>query len=820
MATPTLSGTSTITISGGTISDRVSITDIVPVAGSRLSKLFGNSGYTPTAQTQQYIWNSAAFSDLTGGEVWLENSANNQALMFQAGGDCVIGDSRDAKPRSFDLHIGDSDLSNTSTAGAAILLIDTTDKIVCLEGSRFICTSHLIHANSALTTEPAARNPVLLSNSNASSIIRFTFRGGRAAADSVNYTLASLTVAKPNGTCLQYYTLTSAVTVRDVEYYDGLVDWRPTGSWAPPTRGVYVSDSWIKFLSGVSFSDAAPLIFGNELEEFKLVLDNSGEFTGAVWWQHGIHNTASSSGRVIYNNMSGVDWAAEVAAYNQNSTAKPIKIEHHITLQFSIIDQLGAAINGADLKFTCRDPLFSASTTVGGVTFPTDKVITATSDVDGLGQIGNDGGVLASDALCIEAFHKVGNNTGADVDGAYHSVASTRADHGSYTACKYSIYKWGKKIVFETAYTPVLAGNLGDGVQALGIIQLTDDTAVTAATIGAVTTGLQDLTYSQLYDRVTKYSHDNDLDEIVSQPAAAMDFGALDIVFDSAAGADVDLTGSVLTILCSGISADVTFTGIATTGDITITDTEDVDDITLTATSVFLDAAQDITGLTVNGDFRIDTGADSTLAFDNVNVTGDVLNDSGANTLTINATNSSMTTTEPGTGNGQVNLLNNVTVKVTTVTKLGVPITGTRVLVEETTSGSVTITRIGSVASVAHTAHGYSDGDQVAIRGNNEIEYRGVFTITNVTTNAYDFTVTGAPATPATGTITATRMILFGTTNGSGVLEDTAYNYVSDVSIQGTAKSSTSSPLYTLSAILGTITSTGLDTTVVLVSDE
>jgi hypothetical protein len=55
---------------------------------------------------------------------------------------------------------------------------------------------------------------------------------------------------------------------------------------------------------------------------------------------------------------------------------------------------------------------------------------------------------------------------------------------------------------------------------------------------------------------------------------------------------------------------------------------------------------------------------------------------------------------------------------------------------------SVTITRSGSTASVSHTAHGMLDGDKVHINGANEYEYNGVFAITNVTTNAYDYTVT------------------------------------------------------------------------------
>lgn len=67
------------------------------------------------------------------------------------------------------------------------------------------------------------------------------------------------------------------------------------------------------------------------------------------------------------------------------------------------------------------------------------------------------------------------------------------------------------------------------------------------------------------------------------------------------------------------------------------------------------------------------------------------------------------------------------------------------------------ITRSGTTATATFNAHGYAaDGlSKIQISGANETEYNGTFTITNVTTNTFDFTVTGTPATPATGTITS-----------------------------------------------------------------
>lgn len=65
------------------------------------------------------------------------------------------------------------------------------------------------------------------------------------------------------------------------------------------------------------------------------------------------------------------------------------------------------------------------------------------------------------------------------------------------------------------------------------------------------------------------------------------------------------------------------------------------------------------------------------------------------------------------------------------------------------------ITRTGSTATATCTAHGWANGESIVHAGADQAEYNGTFTISNVAANTYDFTVSGTPATPATGTITA-----------------------------------------------------------------
>ena len=61
----------------------------------------------------------------------------------------------------------------------------------------------------------------------------------------------------------------------------------------------------------------------------------------------------------------------------------------------------------------------------------------------------------------------------------------------------------------------------------------------------------------------------------------------------------------------------------------------------------------------------------------------------------------------------------------------------------------------GTTATVTLYGHGYVNGDTVYIAGANQPQYNGSFTIFNVTSNTFQYTMSGVPAGPATGQITA-----------------------------------------------------------------
>jgi hypothetical protein len=63
------------------------------------------------------------------------------------------------------------------------------------------------------------------------------------------------------------------------------------------------------------------------------------------------------------------------------------------------------------------------------------------------------------------------------------------------------------------------------------------------------------------------------------------------------------------------------------------------------------------------------------------------------------------------------------------------------------------ITRIGAIATVTAISHNYLSGDSISISGADQSEYNGTFTITVTGVNTFEYTVTGTPTTPATGTV-------------------------------------------------------------------
>ena len=210
------------------------------------------------------------------------------------------------------------------------------------------------------------------------------------------------------------------------------------------------------------------------------------------------------------------------------------------------------------------------------------------------------------------------------------------------------------------------------------------------------------------------------------------------------------------------------------------------------------------------------------------NNTNDVRVDFGASdTVTINIVDGGDTPTIDNVNGSTVVISNPVTTAINVKDNLGVNLQNARVFLEASDGTgdfpfeeSVTITRSATTATVTHTSHGLLTGDIVVIRGANEPEYNGPHTITVTDANAYTFTVSGAPATPATGTIISTGVIISALTNAGGDVT-ASRTFTLNQPVKGFIRKSSASPRFKTFPLSGTINnSTGLSINVQMVIDE
>lgn len=72
-------------------------------------------------------------------------------------------------------------------------------------------------------------------------------------------------------------------------------------------------------------------------------------------------------------------------------------------------------------------------------------------------------------------------------------------------------------------------------------------------------------------------------------------------------------------------------------------------------------------------------------------------------------------------------------------------------------------TRSGTTATLTKTSHGLSNGDKVLIQGFSLAEFNGVFTVANVATNTFDYTISADPGANPTGTPGTVDKVTLGT---------------------------------------------------------
>jgi len=638
------SGT-TYTISGGSADSPITLTQLQAATDSGLAVLNRNAAYTSVKEQHKYIFASTTYVDFTGARLFLINNANNENLDVEFKGHITIG-SEDDDLRCFEVHFGDKD-AGEYTNNAFPLFGVTADSAVidCPNlNNRIKVISHLDGPTSSMTGEPGARNGVWLENNVSGNKIRVSILGASYSYGD-DYELPNDTGFKPNGTMIVNWRIGPNVSVRDIEFRDGYVDWRPAGTWDAPTRGVFVSETWMKFLGSKAFTFTSPLIFGSSANSFEVVVGNSGQ-TGS-YLLHGLFSTGSE-GRIVYNNFKGLEWSLQMALYGGGDK---IRVENHLSLDYTLIDSLAQPVDGAVITLYKKDPVYNSANNDVGYT-GSEVSFDTTTDGTGKGDIGQDDGDL-DHAIAVEAFCRYG--TGGNVDVDYANKDYSRADYASYTSLSYTVIKWGQKPIIKFSYTAKLAGETGEGKQSLDVIQMEEDTSLSSATESAVPTTITNA--ASAYDNAYKYALDEKIN-LFAEKVGDKFKSENTITFDNSATDLIDLTGTEITMRSNSFSSDLE----STDGD------------------VKFKTAFNISDITISSDLRIDVGSNASLTFDNVTITSGhhVYNDDASHTLTITAINgSSVVAGDPGTGNGQTQVLNNRTHTLTGIVE-GSEVTYTR----------------------------------------------------------------------------------------------------------------------------------------------
>lgn len=180
------------------------------------------------------------------------------------------------------------------------------------------------------------------------------------------------------------------------------------------------------------------------------------------------------------------------------------------------------------------------------------------------------------------------------------------------------------------------------------------------------------------------------------------------------------------------------------------------------------------------------------------------------------------------TDGATVNIISGaVIVRATAVLKDGTPVENARVYLKASDGTGpfpfediVTITRVTTIATVTHTAHGMATNDKVVLAGiSDKTSDNGIRQITVTGVNTYTYPTTDSGSVSYTGTIQSTFVALSGLTDVNGTLSISRV-YPSNQPIGGWVRKSTSAPYLQQGVLIGTVDSgTGFSGTGVMLAD-
>ena len=389
-------------------------------------------------------------------------------------------------------------------------------------------------------------------------------------------------------------------------------------------------------------------------------------------------------------------------------------VETRQEVTYTITEQDGTPIENC--RIFCRDTdngnRAGANEVGTSASYIPDETYNGLTNASGVLAFTTDGGVL----LAVEYHGDEAGTTTFDFDS--RGKNDDRTDRFDFGFAAYGFLPAVQELE--------LKGN-GGNLQTFVLFADTGTEETNEATVAAYTE-LND--GNEFYDACQEWlaSDSDNMEEVGLGNALAVrsgmsiDLGVYDLVIDSGAASAlaVDEGTDVVTIdPGAGAFATTARWNTIIAPQVSVETDTSIDGWTVDG-DLLLNNANPLNNVTVTGNLRIDTGADSTLAFDNVTVQGNVFNDAGGNTLQINATNSTLSTTEPGIGNGEVDLQNQVNVLITNVTRG----TAVSVVADETaggfSEGEVIASGYADASGQLSSSVSYTDDVAVSIRARNQ----------------------------------------------------------------------------------------------------
>ncbi len=562
------------------IADTLGVDSLAVAGGSPFSDLYGN-GAIQDADVGVAGAHTILLGDAGTGSTNCRLDLSNSTIVLRKDSD--QDDSEDPLRRGHLLKInGRGEVKVDSDTIGTIIMTDeghqnsdseiwNTNAIIDVAAGGRLRYAIPMIPRTASGTETAAQNQIRLNNSNSASNIRATFDAGPYAMyrgeweDRVDSHSAAIltTGGKYLGSAVFNYTVSSDVLVRDILFRGGYVDFRPTGSWAPPNGGGFVSDSGVKLLGDLNTAtDTNPVIWGNPDEDFLVQVDETpeGRTSGAGYFQYGVTSSATLW-RSVFFNYNGAPWATQLAVHTTTNASLDLqsRLENHVFPTITTIDVVGELLEGTEIVYFHRHPVYDAVDPNNVIVAFPDTIFSNAefniiTDANGYARLGNTNAVNSgpNNAIITEAFVTVGRP--GSIDNFYAIPTDGNGAYANHFTHTYDVFRAGKQTEIGSTVFEV-APAAGNGQPKMGQRTLEDEAGLSLRTA--------DRSFQVKEQKVTTVGVNNTLNALTVTDTDANEavayFGQRKLPISSTSGGSVTVTwadvtpdiptGSVITVL-------------------------------------------------------------------------------------------------------------------------------------------------------------------------------------------------------------------------------------------------------------------------------